>query len=47
MLAAPDIDVVDIAQEHERLVDAELAGARHEGSDVLGQAPAAEAQTRA
>jgi hypothetical protein len=36
------VDLVDLAQEGERLVGAELAGAGHEGADVLGQAAAAE-----
>ena len=39
--------VVDLAQEVQRLVDAELVGARHEGADVLGQAAAAEAEAGA
>ena len=41
---APHVDRVDLAQEGQSLVDAELAGARHERPDVLGQAAAAEAQ---
>ena len=45
--AAPDVDRVDLAQERQRLVDAELAGARHEGPDVLGQAAAAESEAGA
>ena len=41
--AAAHVDRVDLAQEGQRLVGAELAGAGHEGADVLGQAAAAEA----
>ena len=37
------VDVVDLAQERHRVLDAELAGAVHERADVLGQAAAAEA----
>ena len=44
MHAAAHVDVVDLAEEGQRLVDAELAGARHERADVLGQAAAAEAE---
>ena len=36
--------VVDLAQERQRLVGAQLAGAGHEGADVLRQAAAAEAE---
>ena len=44
MAAAAHVDRVDLAQEGQRLVGAELAGAGHEGADVLGQAAAAEAE---
>ena len=43
-LAAADVDRVDLAEEAQRLVDAQLAGSRHERADVLGQAAAAEAE---
>ena len=36
------VDRVDLAEERQRLVGAELAGPGHEGADVLGQAAAAE-----
>ena len=42
--AAALVDRVDLAEERQRLVDAELAGPRHERADVLGQAAAAEAE---
>ena len=41
---AAHVDVVDLAQERQRLVGAQLAGAGHERADVLGQAAAAEAE---
>ncbi len=41
--AAAQVDLVDLAQERQGLVGAELAGAGHERADVLGQAAAAEA----
>ena len=41
--AAAQVDLVDLAQEGQGLVGAELAGAGHERADVLGQAAAAEA----
>ena len=41
---AAHVDVVDLAQEGQRLVGAELAGPGHERADVLGQAAAAEAE---
>ena len=44
--APPQVDGVDLAQERQGLVDPELAGARHEGADVLGQAAAAETEAR-
>ncbi len=43
--AATLVDRVDLAQEPDRLVDAEFVGAGHERADVLGQAAAAEAET--
>ncbi len=43
-VAAAQVDRVDLAQERQRLVDAELAGPGHERADVLGQAAAAEAE---
>ena len=39
---APHVDGVHLAQESQRLVGAQLAGAGHERTDVLGQAAAAE-----
>ena len=42
--AAAQVDLVDLAQEHERLVSAEFTRTCHEGPDVLGQAAAAEAE---
>ena len=42
-LAPPHVDLVDVLEEAQRLVDAELARARHERPDVLRQAAAAEA----
>ena len=42
--AAPHVDRVDLAQEGQRLVGAQLAGPGHERPDVLGQAAAAEAE---
>ena len=45
--AAAHVDLVDLAQEVQRLVRAELAGAGGEGADVLGQAAAAEAEAGA
>ena len=41
---AAQVDRVDLGEERQRLVDAELAGAGHERADVLGQAAAAEAE---
>jgi hypothetical protein len=41
---APHVDVVDFAQEGQRLVGAQLTGAGHECADVLRQAAAAETQ---
>ena len=41
---AAHVDRVDLAQEGQRLVGAQLAGPGHEGADVLGQAAAAEAE---
>ena len=41
---AAHVDRVDLAQEGQRLVGAQLAGPGHERADVLGQAAAAEAQ---
>jgi hypothetical protein len=43
---AAQVDVVDVAEERERLRDVELLGSRHEAAEVLGQAAAAEAQPR-
>src|SRR3954447_3340380 len=45
--AATQVDLVDVLEEGDGLIDAELAGAGHEGTDVLGQAAAAEAETGA
>ena len=45
--APPQVDLVDLAQERHRLVDAELAGPRDERADVLGQAAAAETEAGA
>ena len=45
--AAAHVDGVDLAQEGQRLVGAELAGPGHERADVLGQAAAAEAEAGA
>src|SRR5664280_2971776 len=42
---AAHIDRVDLLEERQRLVDAELAGPGHERPDVLGQAPTAETET--
>ena len=42
--AAAQVDLVDLAQERDGVLGAELAGAGHEGADVLGQAAAAEAE---
>ena len=36
VLTAPDVDVVNIAQKHQCLIDAELTRSRHEGPNVLG-----------
>ena len=44
--ASSEVDRVDLSQERERLVDAELTGPSHERADVLGQATAAEAEAR-
>ena len=44
--APAHVDAVDLAQERQRVVGAQLAGAGHERADVLGQAAAAEAQAR-
>ena len=43
---AAHVDRVDLLQEGQRLVGAQLAGAGHERADVLGQAAAAEAEAR-
>jgi len=41
---AAQVDLVDLAQERHRLVDAELTGPGDERADVLGEAAAAEAE---
>ena len=46
-VAAAHVDGVDLAQEGQRLVRTQLAGTRHEGADILGQAATAEAEARA
>lgn len=40
------VDVIDLAQEAHRLLDTEFPGPRGERPDVLGQAAAAEAESR-
>ena len=42
----PHIDVIDLTEETESLIRPELTRSSHEGPDVLGQAPAAEANAR-
>ena len=46
-VAAAQVDRVDLAQEGDRLADAELFGAGRERADVLRQAAAAEADAGA
>src|SRR6266516_7585710 len=43
---AAEVDLVDLAQERQRLMDAQLARPGDERPDVLGQAAAAETEAR-
>src|SRR6266536_654372 len=43
---AAEVDLVDLAQERHRLVDAQFAGPGNERPDVLGQAATTETETR-